>query len=67
MMFSTSLADVAGLGQIRGVRDGEGHVEDLRERLREQRSCRKPVGPSRRMFDLPSSTSSAPTLASMRL
>ena len=31
------LADVAGLGQRRGVGDGEGHVEDPRQRLREQR------------------------------
>ena len=28
-------ADVAGLGQRRGIRDGERHVELLRERLRE--------------------------------
>ena len=31
------LADVAGLGQRRGVGDGERDVEDARERLREQR------------------------------
>ena len=31
------LADVAGLGERRRVRDGERHVEDLRERLREER------------------------------
>jgi len=31
------LADVAGLGQGRGVGDRERHVEDPRERLREQR------------------------------
>ena len=31
------LADVAGLGQRRGVGDRERHVEDPRERLREQR------------------------------
>ena len=31
------LADVAGLGQRGGVGDREGHVEDPRERLREQR------------------------------
>src|SRR4051794_6234729 len=31
------LADVAGLGQRRGVGDREGDVEDLRERLREER------------------------------
>jgi hypothetical protein len=31
------LADIAGLGQRRGIRHGEGHVEDARERLREQR------------------------------
>ena len=31
------LADVAGLGQVGGVGDRERHVEDLRQRLREQR------------------------------
>jgi hypothetical protein len=31
------LTDVAGLGQRRGVRDRERHVEDLGERLRQQR------------------------------
>ena len=31
------LADVAGLGQRGGVGDGERHVEDLRQRAREQR------------------------------
>ena len=31
------LADVAGLGQRRRVDDGEGHREQLGERLREQR------------------------------
>ena len=31
------LADIAGLGQRRGVRHGEGHVEDARQRLRQQR------------------------------
>ena len=31
------LADVAGLGQRGGVGDGEGHVEDARQRLGEQR------------------------------
>jgi len=31
------LADVAGLGEARRVRDGERHVEDPRERLREER------------------------------
>src|SRR6059036_1373426 len=30
-------ADVAGFGQRRGVGDGEGDVEDARQRLREQR------------------------------
>ena len=29
------LADVAGLGERRGIRDGERHVEPLRQRLRE--------------------------------
>src|SRR5206468_3929463 len=29
------LADIAGLGEARGVGDGEGNVEDLRQRLRE--------------------------------
>jgi hypothetical protein len=36
-MFSTSSPDVAGLGQRRRVGDRERHVEDPRERLREQR------------------------------
>ena len=31
------LADVAGLGQRRGIRHGERHVEDARQRLRQQR------------------------------
>src|SRR5688500_8768104 len=31
------LADVAGLGEARGIGDGERHVEDPRERLREER------------------------------
>ena len=31
------LADVAGLGEVGGVGDGERHVEDARQRLREQR------------------------------
>ena len=34
------LADVAGLGQGGGVGDGEGHLEDARQRLREQRLAR---------------------------
>jgi len=32
-------------------RHGEGHATDARQRLREQRSCPKPVGPISRMFD----------------
>jgi hypothetical protein len=31
------LADIAGFGQRRGVRHREGHVDDARQRLREQR------------------------------
>ena len=31
------LADIAGFGQRRRVRHGEGHVEDARQRLRQQR------------------------------
>ena len=34
------LADVARFGQRRGVRDGEGDVEDARQRLRQQRLAR---------------------------
>ena len=34
------LADVAGLGEVGGVGDRERHVEDARERLREQRLAR---------------------------
>jgi hypothetical protein len=44
------LAHVAGLGQRRGVGDGEGDVEQLGQRLREQRLA-EPVGPMSRMFD----------------
>jgi hypothetical protein len=33
-------ADVAGLGERRRVGDGEGHLEDARERLRQQRLAR---------------------------
>ena len=36
MMFSTSLADVAGLGQGRGVGDRERNVEQARQGLRQQ-------------------------------
>ena len=34
------LADIAGFGEGRGVRNGEGHVEDARQRLRQQRLAR---------------------------
>jgi hypothetical protein len=61
------LADVARLGQRGGVGDGEGHVEDLRERLREQRLARA-RGAEQQDVDFCSSTSSRATLlASMRL
>ena len=33
-------ADVAGLGQVRGIGDGERHVEDACEGLRQQRLAR---------------------------
>jgi hypothetical protein len=38
------LADIAGLGQRGGVGHGEGHVEDARQRLRQQRlaAARRP-------------------------
>src|SRR5579885_2201687 len=34
------LADIAGLGERRGVRHGEGDVDDARQRLRQQRLAR---------------------------
>src|ERR1700722_902457 len=34
------LADIAGFGQGRGIRHGEGHVDDARQRLRQQRLAR---------------------------
>ena len=34
------LAHVAGLGERGGVGDGEGHIEDLRQRARQQRLAR---------------------------
>ena len=52
------LADVAGLGQGGGVGDGERHVEDAWRGSGRAGSCREPVGPSSRMFDFWSSTSS---------
>ena len=57
------LADVAGLGERRGVGDGERHVEDAAPASARAASCREPVGPSRRMFDFCSSTSSVRDLA----
>jgi hypothetical protein len=51
------LADVARLGQRGGVGDGERHVE-LRARVCARCVLPQPVGPSSRMFDLASSTSS---------
>ena len=38
------LADVAGLGERGGVGDGEGHIEDLGQRLRQVASCRSRSG-----------------------
>ena len=60
------LADVARLGQVGGVRDRERDVQDARQRLREQRlaAARRAEQQDVRLL---SSTSSAPTLASMRL
>ena len=40
------LADVAGLGERGGVRDREGHVEQPRQRLRQQRLARSRWGPA---------------------
>ena len=51
------LADVAGLGQRRRIRHREWHVENLRQRLRQQRSCPSRFGPISRMLDFASSTS----------
>jgi hypothetical protein len=51
------LADVAGLGQRRGVGDHERHVQQARQRLREQRLARA-GGPISRMLLFDSSTSS---------
>jgi hypothetical protein len=50
------LADVAGFGQRRRIDDGEGHREQLRERLGEQRLA-GPVGPMSRMLLFVSSMS----------
>jgi hypothetical protein len=52
------LPDVARLGERRGVRDREGDVEQLREGLGQQRLAGA-GGPSSRMLDFCSSTSSA--------
>ena len=57
------LADVAGLGERRGVGDRERDVEDLGERLREQRLAAA-GGPSSRMLDFCSSSSCSPRTAS---
>ena len=48
------LADVAGLGQRGGVGDRERHVEDARERLREQRlpATRRPEQQDVRLLEL---------------
>ena len=61
------LADVAGLGQRRRVRDRERDVEDLRERLREQRLAASRSGRAAGCSTSASSTSSAATRESMRL
>jgi len=37
MMFLNVLADIAGFGERRRIRHGEGHIEDARKRLRQQR------------------------------
>ena len=55
------LADVAGLGQGGGVGDGEGHVEDAAS-VWASSVLPEPVGPSSRMFDFCSSTSSSADL-----
>ena len=48
------LADVAGLGQRRGVGDGEGHVQDAGERLGQQRlaAARRPEQQDVRLLQL---------------
>jgi hypothetical protein len=56
------LAHVARLGERRRVGDRERHVEDARQRLRQQRLAHA-RGPTSRMFDLSSSTSSSRTFA----
>ena len=61
------LADVAGLGEGGGVGDGEGDVEDLGQGLGQQRLAASRSGPSSRMLDFCSSTSSMATRLSMRL
>ena len=52
------LADVAGLGEAGGVGDGERHVEDARQRLREQRLAASRWGRAAGCCDFCSSTSS---------
>ena len=52
------LADVAGLGQVGGVGDGERHVEDLGQRLREQRLAASRSGRAAGCSTCRSSTSS---------
>jgi len=50
------LADIAGLGQGRGVADRKGNVKNSRQGPRQQRLAAT-VGPISKMFDLSSSTS----------
>ena len=61
------LADVTGLGERRRVRDRERHVQDPRERLREERLAACRSGRGARCCYFASSTSSALTRESMRL
>ena len=53
------LTDVAGLGECGGVGDGERDVEHAWPASAPAGSCRTPVGPTSRMLDFCSSTSSS--------